>query len=156
MQEYAQFTVAFLPYLPLRSLSPLLFSISFSLCFLSLLLCSSLLLCLLARKWVAEPLTMGNQQARWNKESSTGTSQQTQGKCNNFSSGISVGHAGELRGSALARVWMAEINSYSNFSLGGVGKAGLLALLFQSVIYRDHNVAHILYQRISKSAVRLV
>ncbi|KAM6044866.1 carotenoid-cleaving dioxygenase, mitochondrial isoform 1-T1 [Theristicus caerulescens] len=32
-----------------------------------------------ARKWVAEPLTMGNQQARWNKESSTGTSQQTQG-----------------------------------------------------------------------------
>lgn len=30
-----------------------------------------------------------------------GTSQQTQGKCNNFSSEISVGHSGELRGSAL-------------------------------------------------------
>lgn len=52
---------------------------------------------------MAEPLTMGNQQARWNKESSTGTSQQTQGKCNNFSSEISVGHSGELRGSTLVK-----------------------------------------------------
>ncbi|XP_068016022.1 carotenoid-cleaving dioxygenase, mitochondrial [Melanerpes formicivorus] len=31
------------------------------------------------RKWAAEPLTMGNQQARWNKESTTRTSQQTKG-----------------------------------------------------------------------------
>lgn len=43
------------------------------------------LLCLLARKWVAESLTMGNLQARRNEESCMGTSQQTQGKCKNFS-----------------------------------------------------------------------
>lgn len=74
-------------------------------------------------------MTMGNQQARWNKESSTGTSQQTQGKCNNFSSEISVGHSGELRGSTLvkARVWMTEINSYSNFSAEWVHGEGRFA-----------------------------
>lgn len=52
---------------------------------------------------MAESLTMGNQQATWNKESGTGTSQQAQGKCNNFSSEISVGHSGKLRGSSLVK-----------------------------------------------------
>jgi len=46
---------------------------------------------------------MGNQPARWNKESSPGTSQQTQGKCNSFSSESSVGHSGELRCSTLVK-----------------------------------------------------
>lgn len=83
----------------LHSFSPFLFPLSF----LSLLFCCSLLLCLLARKWVSEPLTMGNQQARWNKETSTGTSQQTQGKRNYLSSDVSGGHPGELRGSTVVK-----------------------------------------------------
>lgn len=88
-----EFTVAFLPSF-LRafrcSFSPLIFS----LCFLSFLFCFPLLLGLLERKSVPEPLAMGNQAAAWNKEPSTGTSRHSQGKCCTFPSEMPLGAQG--------------------------------------------------------------
>lgn len=58
-------------------------------------------------------------------------------------------NSGEGRGWRLESGWRKSIATATSVQSGCMGKAGLLALLFQSVIYRDHNVAHILWQRIS-------
>lgn len=95
----------------------------FSLCFLSFLSCFPLLLWLLARKSVPEPLAMGNKAAAWSKEPSTGTSRHSQGKCCTFPSEIPVA----AQGSSPGQGWSLEgTNPQLCFGLRS-GKTALLS-----------------------------
>lgn len=95
---------------PFEPSPPLFLHVLFPLCFLSFLLCFPLLLRLLARKWVREPLAMGNQAAAWTKEPGRGNSRHSQGKCCPFPSEIPAG--------ALGKAWRAQIQLHFRLGVG--------------------------------------